>query len=661
MESSQCANSDIDKSFLETFRYLFQFVKSFNPQFDQPGDYVELTTSGRLYNDFARLNKLLDLDSLEEQTSNESSGTDDDIEGVSSSSIVHKKLVATLLEQGAFDINQGMAETVSEMLQDKDPYYDLIHLRLMESLLRASAKCVSLEQVHEEIRSFPNYHSSRDVPFDLDDALMIWMHKASAKDCNEEYEHDLMDYVSSLFRLNSVYETYECSQDIKQILPVVPFVKNMLSLRHFATVLFEKCVLKRDISEPFTGDLRKGSVTVHEELDAQETADNEEQQLVQLDVSKVKEMTVSVTDANETNTNEFEEECDDSNSIFDYYMSSDVVEQEDVQEVASNIKEQDVAELDEKKNEPKYKEVTIDDEPVQEDGFDIEDYDDNLINESEQPVVPEPEIKEAVTATETVTIPKLKPMYRIKHNALPIVVEQTHDSRVISISAQNLVRESASEESLVIDIQDDEEPAKQSLEFISLTGDVQQEDSIDQKRKIILARLARRQPERELDQKTVESKQQFLKMHREILTAIEKGTKYVPEVIEEPTSNSKLNIKKTSNASVIKNALKQVMQSKLHAEALASIQDVMQSYNKQNSKADFVIYLKSSSRAPVYKGLYVLYMVTQTVPVLLRIHGGGPQELDDCNLTNYYKYSTSTRSLMPLETRNLSHAVHAIS
>ncbi|XP_022802926.1 calmodulin-regulated spectrin-associated protein 2-like isoform X3 [Stylophora pistillata] len=89
-------------------------------------------------------------------------------------------VLQTLSRHGFYVVEEGDIAVTDSALQQKKPFRKSTHLALMDCLMNAfSAQAVSVPEVVQCVSKFSSFNASKELPFDLEDALLLWINKIS--------------------------------------------------------------------------------------------------------------------------------------------------------------------------------------------------------------------------------------------------------------------------------------------------------------------------------------------------------------------------------------------------------------------------------------------------------------------------------------------------
>ncbi|KAJ7361843.1 hypothetical protein OS493_014485 [Desmophyllum pertusum] len=90
-------------------------------------------------------------------------------------------IIQTLSRHGFYVVEEGDIAVTESALQQKKPFRKSTHLALMDCLMSAfSARAVTVQQVVQSVSKFSSFNASKELPFDMEDALLLWMNKLCA-------------------------------------------------------------------------------------------------------------------------------------------------------------------------------------------------------------------------------------------------------------------------------------------------------------------------------------------------------------------------------------------------------------------------------------------------------------------------------------------------
>ncbi|KAJ3000568.1 hypothetical protein HDV02_004863 [Globomyces sp. JEL0801] len=109
-----------------------------------------------------------------------------------------------LTAKGYLNIQESLLNSVKEMIKDSNPFYESIHINIISAFLANEAKLMSIDPIVEYMgKTFPDFNESQNYPYDIEDALLMWMNQclivlkqtSDFKDVNEfeELSKDLDD------------------------------------------------------------------------------------------------------------------------------------------------------------------------------------------------------------------------------------------------------------------------------------------------------------------------------------------------------------------------------------------------------------------------------------------------------------------------------------
>ncbi|KAJ3389965.1 Calmodulin-regulated spectrin-associated protein 1 [Chytriomyces hyalinus] len=77
-------------------------------------------------------------------------------------------------DQGYLDFRASLKDTVKDMVVDRTPFYESIHSKIIENLIKADLRDFDMKQLTSHFsHTFPGYNTEFP-PYDIEDALMMW-------------------------------------------------------------------------------------------------------------------------------------------------------------------------------------------------------------------------------------------------------------------------------------------------------------------------------------------------------------------------------------------------------------------------------------------------------------------------------------------------------
>lgn len=87
-------------------------------------------------------------------------------------------VIQTLSHHGFYVVEEGDIAVTDSALQQRKPFRKSTHLALMDCLMSAfSAQVVTVQQVVQCVSKISSFNSSKELPFDMEDALLLWINK----------------------------------------------------------------------------------------------------------------------------------------------------------------------------------------------------------------------------------------------------------------------------------------------------------------------------------------------------------------------------------------------------------------------------------------------------------------------------------------------------
>lgn len=99
----------------------------------------------------------------------------------------------SLQASGHFKVKRGLKTSVKEIIADSTAFYESMHVNIMEALMMADADSVGLDNVIDEMGRFEAFVEMKITPFDMEDALLIYVNLFTESDDDE-----ITDLVSGL-------------------------------------------------------------------------------------------------------------------------------------------------------------------------------------------------------------------------------------------------------------------------------------------------------------------------------------------------------------------------------------------------------------------------------------------------------------------------------
>jgi len=90
-------------------------------------------------------------------------------------------VIQKLSKEGLYVIDTNDEAVTEERLSQSDEFDLDAHLAMMDTLMMAHVnKSVEIQQIVSAISSFASFNAAKELPFDLEDALLLWLNKVSA-------------------------------------------------------------------------------------------------------------------------------------------------------------------------------------------------------------------------------------------------------------------------------------------------------------------------------------------------------------------------------------------------------------------------------------------------------------------------------------------------
>ncbi|XP_031567239.1 uncharacterized protein LOC116302157 isoform X2 [Actinia tenebrosa] len=90
----------------------------------------------------------------------------------------HWAVIQCLSRHGFYVVEEGDIAVTDSTLQQRKPFRKSTHMALMDALMAAySSKVVTIPQVVQAVRKFAPFNASKELPFDLEDSLLLWINK----------------------------------------------------------------------------------------------------------------------------------------------------------------------------------------------------------------------------------------------------------------------------------------------------------------------------------------------------------------------------------------------------------------------------------------------------------------------------------------------------
>merc|ERR1719272_982653 len=126
-----------------------------------------------------------------------------------------------------------------------------------------------------------------------------------------------------------------------------------------------------------------------------------------------------------------------------------------------------------------------------------------------------------------------------------------------------------------------------------------------------------------------------------------------------PKRSPKRNTPEYSNLPIVKNA---VMHTLLKASVLSEQRDAVVQMMAANKSVNIFMLLLDSERRHTFRGLYALEMdVERRVVHLVLLLGEGPEQIQEQEVSRYFKYSCSLKQFQALPMHSFGVSAHAVA
>ncbi|KAJ3127862.1 Calmodulin-regulated spectrin-associated protein 2 [Nowakowskiella sp. JEL0407] len=196
-----------------------QKLKSFEAELEKPGKIIPFVViralcSGEIYqnaigliskdNDFSKVSKFCFLD--------------------------------VLMDLGALKFKKSMRKSVEEMVKDVQPFYESVHFNILESFMNVSTNKLTIPRIVRELQFFPNFDSESVYPYDIEDALTIWINlnlNRFHEVVGEELEvDDIVRGFAALKVAPALLKHYDESEDLQKIITTTEMSLSQLIQSH---------------------------------------------------------------------------------------------------------------------------------------------------------------------------------------------------------------------------------------------------------------------------------------------------------------------------------------------------------------------------------------------------------------------------------------------
>lgn len=111
------------------------------------------------------------------------------------------------MDTGVLNFKSNLKSSIKEMIRDTQPFYESVHVNILNALMNAYYyKSLTMETVVEKIKLFPGVSAAYLQPFDLEDALLIWVNQVinQHNKTNTDDKVDELDDLITNFRTNAL-------------------------------------------------------------------------------------------------------------------------------------------------------------------------------------------------------------------------------------------------------------------------------------------------------------------------------------------------------------------------------------------------------------------------------------------------------------------------
>ncbi|XP_048590718.1 uncharacterized protein LOC5518363 isoform X4 [Nematostella vectensis] len=138
----------------------------------------------------------------------------------------HWAVIQTLSRHGFYVVENGDIAVTDSALQQRKPFRKSTHLALMDALMTAySSQVITVQQVVQAVRRFASFNASRELPFDLEDALLLWVNKICTT-LNESHLKQQKQHAEQLLQNQDKAKRFRFRRDqlqpkIQSLFPVI--------------------------------------------------------------------------------------------------------------------------------------------------------------------------------------------------------------------------------------------------------------------------------------------------------------------------------------------------------------------------------------------------------------------------------------------------------
>lgn len=87
-----------------------------------------------------------------------------------------------LIEMGLLNVQTSMIQSIREMVHDNNPFYESIHINVISALMEHDTRSHNLDSMVQYLdRSFETFDSAATYPYDIEDAILMWMNQCFNK------------------------------------------------------------------------------------------------------------------------------------------------------------------------------------------------------------------------------------------------------------------------------------------------------------------------------------------------------------------------------------------------------------------------------------------------------------------------------------------------
>ncbi|XP_028405927.1 calmodulin-regulated spectrin-associated protein 1-B-like isoform X2 [Dendronephthya gigantea] len=139
----------------------------------------------------------------------------------------HWSVIQTLSRNGVYVVDHTDIAVTDASLEKMNPFNQGAHIALMDALMTAySSQVVSIQSVVQAVRRFSTFSASRELPFDLEDALLLWINKTNMA-VNAKYTQPNQSMTGKLLRNREQVKKTGLRSDDDTVI-VFPIIEDLL-------------------------------------------------------------------------------------------------------------------------------------------------------------------------------------------------------------------------------------------------------------------------------------------------------------------------------------------------------------------------------------------------------------------------------------------------